>query len=578
QGRIYITEYETENKKRVRALLQSASEARTRGDNSAALALYRDALGLDPANVEATEGSAAAAAIAHERDAGVKRQQRLLLGHVNSGDLTMRDYNRALSSLEADPASLDTHDLQYRRLVDAVVAGELTIRSFVRSTELLDSETGEHSQPSGTPVPAVLASETPPAATPSSTSGATQAAVVTSPQPSAQEPTSSAKNPSQAAKSHERPPSPMPRSSGSRWLKAIGGLAAVVIAFFIFRPHPGPIPTPAPGVVDSATQPSATSRAAQRLADSIAAAQAVAANRTAAVTPVPGVESPGLSRGQATASAARESKKASDRTQQTITDPSRPLPLKPPTLEPANGSTSVSIEAQITLRFTDLAPGDEIDRASLLSGNIGLTNSGGGGLSIVFGGDANTVRITPAGKLAEDTRYFIDVQKAVRTKLGRSLQSPAHYTFFTVTVDSLYFYRLINPNRSVVEGLTADSRFCRMEQEQSGGNQAWYFTKSQVPGYYIMHNAFGGAATGLEGAISPDPCRLNAVANPPTPGMLWYFSPVTESSSSPGRYFLQNMNFRIGRSLALGANGPVMQPTDPRDPQQWWMLQRQQRR
>ena len=37
QGRIYITEYETESKRRVRELLHSASDARTRGDNSGAL-------------------------------------------------------------------------------------------------------------------------------------------------------------------------------------------------------------------------------------------------------------------------------------------------------------------------------------------------------------------------------------------------------------------------------------------------------------------------------------------------------------------------------------------------------------
>ena len=223
QGRIYITEYETESKRRVRELLHSASDARTRRDNSGAVALYREVLALDPTNVEASDASAAAAALERQRDAGVKRQQRVLLGHVNSGDLTMREYNRALSSLDADPASLEGNDLQYRRLVDGVMSGELTIRSFNRSVELLDTGTAEHSQPAAPspvlrPQPMVEEKRTPAISVPSET--------------------------------------PNHSVTGNwRKLMVLGGVvaAAGVIAFLALRPHP--VPVPAPVAPSSASAP-----------------------------------------------------------------------------------------------------------------------------------------------------------------------------------------------------------------------------------------------------------------------------------------------------------------------------------
>jgi len=552
QGKIYLTEYETETRKRVRQVLQAASEAHARGDHAATLVLCREVLALDPTNADALEKTAAALAVEQRRAAEVKRQERLLLGHVNSGDLTMRDYNRALSSLEGDTTSLAPKELQYRRLVDALIAGELTIRSFNRSAELLDSETAEHEQPAPTPAPAAppqISVPRPAAVAPP----APKETVASSPKPPVAKP----------PVVPNQPPGLSP-GGGLRKFLIIGGLAVGgVIAFLVLRPRRDPVQAEVDAIRNATNGSSAAQRALDSLKEMAPAAQSAPQPSSDVAT-------------RSASPSASSTKTGRTRAPETVSQPVvESQPQLPPfglvSNNPAHNGGLWALDGPITLRF-DLAPDDQIDLASL-SNRLNIT---GGGISFPpnVEQDGPGLRIDHA-TFHEATWYTLTMRAGVRSKLGRVLASDLTIAFETAVVDTAYFYRLTNARTSVAVALTADAKSCRMEGQQSGGNQAWYFTRSLQPDYFVMHNASGGDATGLEGAASPDVCLLaGAGSNPPT-GMLWKIVPVNGVNRS---FFLQNMNFGQAQSLSMTPGGPMMQATAPQDGRQWWILQRQQRR
>jgi formylglycine-generating enzyme required for sulfatase activity/uncharacterized caspase-like protein len=269
QGRVYLTEYETATKKGVRLASERAAAAWTRGDVGEAEAAWNEALALDAAHEPARSGLARIAerraqeqaALEEERRLREKerrRRQRLLLGFFESDQLSADEYHRALELLDADPATLDSLDRPQRKLLDSLIAGSLTPKTYHQSLAALAGEPAHEAvagdaprdipstEPDTAPPTRISAPEPPPVASAARLEQATE------------EPESPSERPSPSAEPHpfaqsarlERPRAAkaaiVTRSSYAKEARILSVVAMMVLAAVLYqiarRPTPEDLP------------------------------------------------------------------------------------------------------------------------------------------------------------------------------------------------------------------------------------------------------------------------------------------------------------------------------------------------
>jgi uncharacterized caspase-like protein len=585
RGTVYLTEYETPAKRRVREALRFAAEAWTRGEVPPAVALWHEVLTLEPQHEEATRRLAEVAELERKRAAEIKRKEKALLPHVKSGTLSMREYNRALTLLDTEPGSLGADDVQRRRFLDSLIAGELTIRTYVRSVELLDTHTGEHS-PDGV-APSAVASPAAAPRVPAPPNDRRPAA-----RPVGDYPVPSPVPPSPATVPGQ---GPALAGAGRAKLYAIAGglavgVAALVITWNVIRPDddssdrnrrdtttvvPAPVPfsalsSPPPQAPDSAARKdTAAPKGAQvRTLDTTRKAPSAPTQRTLANVP-PNVE-------RERAMAAASSPRVVPEPVAAAASPDRSQPLSVVSMVEPRQTANVPVGAPIRLQFPELEPGDRISIAEMAGRGIRVTDDRGA-VSWRISAAGETILVNIDGDVREfNTRYTVTVNAGVRSERGRVLATPATFTFTTVFWDPRFYYRLTTEGRGANEVLSANPS-CGVEAPDASGAQDWYFTSEQNGEYHSLRNAARGDRMTLEGALPPDQCIMQSVADLPT-GMLWKAVP----SGRPGRFFLRNQNFREARSLTLATvDGKVvglMNVTNPNDPNQHWTFMRSRRR
>ena len=526
RGTIYLTEYETAAQARVREALKLAADALTRGDNRAALTLYREVLSLDSANVEAKEATARLLEIEQSKAAELKRQQKVLLGYMNNGDLTMSAYNRALSVLDADVASLSADDRQYRRFVDSLIAGELTIRSFVRSVELLDSETSEHAQ-ADAPAPAVARPAAPierPAPTVERMAPAISPSVPAPSQPSTKlEPPLKPRpgaSPTRPAEWRNSGPTPQAPNGKRLWLKATAGVGFTAIAFAIW-------------FIARGATPDSTQAGGPPTADTIATrATSTRRFRATEFTPVARV--------------------------------------------------NVPIDAVVTIRFPELEPDDRIDVSTVTPERVQF-DSPYSRVVVRVTADGNSLTLTPAEPLIEWNRqYTVGVRAGIKSIKGKTLEVGSARDYTTVWLDSLHTYRLSNEYEGPAQRSLSAGFGCGMAPTGDAANQAFFFTP--VPGheapdaenghYYYIHVRAGGPKLFLSGAVVRDPvppgaCGMVAEGQVPTT-LYWKF---VQAPFEVGSRFYLRYAAVDGRSLGTPVvNGqpiPQLQKTEDRLDMLW---------
>ena len=584
RGTVYLTEYETPAARRAREALRSASEAWARGDGAAATTFWKEVLSLDPGNAEAARGIADASEAERQRASALKRKQKVLLGYANAGALAMREYNRALSLLDADPASLGDEDRQRRRLVDSLLAGELTIRSYVRSVELLDTpHTDEHAppeQPVVMPPVAHPAVARPPAA---ESQGPTVPPVVAPPPVSGVSDTGSRTR----TASEPEPPHTPPGAGAGRMrtrplvLTAVGGLVAVAAVALIVANRPDPALTPdsasaeqtdspAPLAGDVAAQPPDTTLAIVR--DSAAGFANAGGNAASQPTPTP--MQPRSSRDPSRIATVPSSMPTSN----AAVAPLRAPPLQLASHEPANDARDVPTTATVRLTFGGLESGDRVDLATVTPERVSILMGGARRVDYTVEGDGATVILRPTSPLQEfNSTYTVAVRAGIATARGRTLGTPLTFGFSTYFWDPGYYYRLTNEARGPGEALAADDR-CSLATVGRAPSQEWFFEiVDPNDGYSLMRAAAKEATHVLEGAAPPDPCELQQKGREVFSGMAWKAVPAPR----PGRFYLRNANFRDSRSLALtlvdGTPTAMMQETSTA-PEQFWIFTRGRRR
>jgi len=230
---------------------------------------------------------------------------------------------------------------------------------------------------------------------------------------------------------------------------------------------------------------------------------------------------------------------------------------------PTSASTNVSIESVVQVTFSE-----NINAATVTAGTVALS-TGGVAVPATRTVSGKVVTITPNSLLAEfNAAYVVTITTSLKSSVGNSLPNNVGAGFTTVFWDPNYYYRLTNDFLGAGESLDTFSGGgyeCYMGTTGGFTGQFWYFTPiNGAPGYYTMQNQFGGPTRGLEGADSPGACFL---AGPLVPGqftgMMW--KPVSAAQFSPGRYFLQSLNFGSAKSLDTPFLGtephPSMQPT-----------------
>jgi TPR repeat protein/uncharacterized caspase-like protein len=176
QGRVYLTEYETATKKRIRLAGAEASAAFARGDADEAARLWIEVQTLDAANDPARTGLAAIAErrareqaareeAARRRAEDLQRQHHVLLGHFESDQLTPEEYERALRLLDEDASSLSEIARRHRRLLDSLIAGSVTPRTYKQSLAVLEGRPVPSAEPAARPAaaPTQAGPPTPPA-------------------------------------------------------------------------------------------------------------------------------------------------------------------------------------------------------------------------------------------------------------------------------------------------------------------------------------------------------------------------------------------------------------------------------
>ena len=568
RGTVYLTEYETAERKRARELLQGAREAWQRGEHTTAATMWRDVLAIDATNTEAAEGIASAEAIERQRADELKKREKILLGFVNGGTLSMREYNRALTLLSADPATLNEGDRHRRRFLDSLIAGELTIGSYTRSIELLETHTDEYARD------LTAAAAPPPMSRPVPPEPATDAAPrKPSGTPGLPNESTAASRADPAPTSSHRPPPPVPSVERaapggiSRTVKyavaAAVGAAAIVMTIVLANPGDGDI---AFDETAAAVPASPESTSAGHLPDTVAEAGVETGDsvRSTVSDDRPEPKTPSSSTTERSGSGGRVPFSAP-----------LPQPLQNVAMvEPAQTS-DVRVLTRIRLRF-ELEPGDRLDPVTTDPRFIRLAADGAPvQWRIAPSSDDGVGMVVPGGLQEFNTQYTVTIDTSVRTVRGRRLAAPVVFTFTTAFWDPQHFYRL-STDRGGPNVVLAANPQCSAQPAGGNTSQDWYFTPSGHPDYYVMRNAARGDDWALEGALPPDECYMGQTTDPPT-GMLW----KAEPTNRPGRFFLRNMNFENARSLTLGPNAntlPLMQQSDAGAAGQYWTFTRARRR
>ncbi|MEP6833694.1 MAG: Ig-like domain-containing protein [Gemmatimonas sp.] len=234
-------------------------------------------------------------------------------------------------------------------------------------------------------------------------------------------------------------------------------------------------------------------------------------------------------------------------------------------VSPASAASDVSIEATVHVIFSE-----NIDPLTVTPATVRLTLNGAGvDVTAIRMTASNMVELTPSAPLTEfASPYTLTVTTGVRSVSGNRLATNSTSTFTTAFWDPNYTYRLTNALRGPNESLDvlANTSTCFMVANSAALSQAFYFTPFGSSGYSTFSNVVSGTTKGLEGAVAPSRCFM--LGPPFTPGLftgtLW--KPTSAAPFSPGRYYMQNLNFGAGRSLDIspdtsGLFAPRMLPT-----------------
>lgn len=155
RGTVYLTEFEGGAQRAARLANKAGEIAWDRGDLARAEASWRELLRLEPGHERATFGLTAIAERRAREDADrlareraredeLTRHRRTLLDLANAQELSMREFDEAMSLLEQDPDALKGRERTLRRYLDSLLREELSVRAYRYSSALLvaDGSTG----------------------------------------------------------------------------------------------------------------------------------------------------------------------------------------------------------------------------------------------------------------------------------------------------------------------------------------------------------------------------------------------------------------------------------------------------
>ena len=239
---------------------------------------------------------------------------------------------------------------------------------------------------------------------------------------------------------------------------------------------------------------------------------------------------------------------------------------EPPTLtltQPAPDAEGVGIATVIQAEFSE-----PIDPLTVTAETFVVTGPEGPvpGTRSVEGEERNVVTFFPDGGLVEfSTSYDVRLTTGIRDEAGNALESEHGWSFTTLLVDPLHWYRLSNQLFGDSRALDtySDTKQCFMGVAGDFSGQFWRFEPSGER--YLMKNLLGAELLALEGADGVTACFLTGVG--PSTRQLW-----TIVDRGDGYFRLHTQSFGTSHSLdtRTGQPGvPFMGVTGPTTGQAW---------
>jgi hypothetical protein len=140
RGRVYLTQYETEIKKRIREAFAAATAAWERNELATARSRWEEVNRLDPDNQEARSGLDRIAEVERRAKKEIERKQGIINRYKHSRDLTRDQAVRAMDLIEKEAVELTGRDARLREHVDELVDGLISPKTYSRFERLIDGE------------------------------------------------------------------------------------------------------------------------------------------------------------------------------------------------------------------------------------------------------------------------------------------------------------------------------------------------------------------------------------------------------------------------------------------------------
>ena len=147
RGKIFLTQYETEEQKKAKQLMAEAEKLNTQakdayqnGNIDEAYKHWYNVLDIQPENEEAKNGIATVERERHEEQEKkrniLERRQAVLLHHYQNGKLTIEEYTRGMALLEKD--ELDDRERKIQKLLFDFTDNKTTTAIYLTSVTLLE--------------------------------------------------------------------------------------------------------------------------------------------------------------------------------------------------------------------------------------------------------------------------------------------------------------------------------------------------------------------------------------------------------------------------------------------------------
>ena len=149
KGLVYLTQYETEEQRRLHRIRQAAEEALAKGDRYGALKGWQEVLRLSPEDEEAKAALNSIPKVgvahkkqgeAHQRQDAIDAKLRQLLEYHRSGQLPVNFYVQAFDLIEREGDTFDSQEREIYEFIDHLLEGRINAAQYLKSVHLLTAE------------------------------------------------------------------------------------------------------------------------------------------------------------------------------------------------------------------------------------------------------------------------------------------------------------------------------------------------------------------------------------------------------------------------------------------------------